>query len=84
MYRVVKPKTDRTAAQGTMQTPVRQNESLTKSAASIIADALLGDPEAVRLVARASGDGLETDKTWVLMTKLDRHARKMKAMMRDI
>lgn len=84
MYQVVKPKTDRIAAQVTTPTTVRQEESLAKSAASVIADALLGAPEAVRLVARAGGDGLETDKTWVLMTKLDRHARKMKALMRDI
>lgn len=80
MYRIVKPKTDH----NTVQTPANQEESIAKSAVSVIADALLGDPDAVRLVARADGNGLETDKTWVLMTKLDRQAQKMKALLRDI
>ena len=67
------------------QGATRENDTaIVKSAASIIADAMLGNPEAVQLVARSSGDGLETEKTWTLMTKLDREALRRKALLRDI
>ncbi len=79
-YRLVKPKTS-----PPVQGATRENDTaLVKSAASVIADAMLGDPEAVQLVARSSGDGLETEKTWTLMTKLDREAMRRKALLRDI
>ena len=77
-YRLVMPKTSPQGA-------TRENgTALVKSAASVIADAMLGDPEAVQLVARSSGDGLETEKTWTLMTKLDKDALRRKALLRDI
>ena len=77
-YRLVTPKTSPQGA-------TRENDTaLVKSAASVIADAMLGDPDAVQLVARSSGDGLETEKTWTLMTKLDRDALRRKALLRDI
>ena len=77
-YRLVIPKTSPQGA-------TRENgTALVKSAASVIADAMLGDPETVQLVARSNGDGLETEKTWTLMTKLDRDALRRKALLRDI
>ncbi len=77
-YRLVIPKT---SSQGA----IRENgTALVKSAASVIADAMLGDPEAVQLVARSNSDGLETERTWTLMTKLDRDALRRKALLRDI
>ena len=77
-YRLVMPKTSPQGA-------TRKNDTaLVKSAASVIADAMLGDPEAVQLVARSNSDGLETEKTWTLMTKLDRDALRRKALLRDI
>jgi len=77
-YRLVIPKTSPQGA-------IRENgTALVKSAASVIADAMLGDPEAVQLVARSNGNGLETEKTWTLMTKLDRAALRRKALLRDI
>ncbi len=77
-YRLVTPKTSPQGA-------TRENDiALVKSAASVIADAILGDPDAVQLVARSNGDGLETEKTWTLMTKLDREALRRKALLRDI
>jgi len=67
------------------QGATRKNDTaLVKSAVSVIADAMLGDPEAVQLVARSNGDGLETEKTWTLMTKLDRESLRRKALLRDI
>jgi len=77
-YRLVIPKTSPQGA-------IRENgTALVKSAASVIADAMLGDPEAVQLVARSNSDGLETEKTWTLMMKLDRDALRRKALLRDI
>ena len=77
-YRLVMPKTSPQGA-------TRKNDTaLVKSAVSVIADAMLGDPEAVQLVARSNGDGLETEKTWTLMTKLDRESLRRKALLRDI
>ena len=42
------------------------------SAASIIADAILMEPQAVQLVARSTGNNLEMDKDWELMSELDK------------
>ena len=42
------------------------------SAASIIANAILKEPHAVQLVARSSDNNLEMDKTWELMSALDK------------
>ena len=42
------------------------------SAAYTIADALLNDPQAVQLVARSDCHNLEMDKSWVLMSELDK------------
>ena len=43
-----------------------------KTAASLIADAILREAQAAQLVARSTGNNLEMDKTWELMTDLDK------------
>ena len=52
--------------------------------ASIIADALLNDPKAVQLVARSSGDNLEMEKNWELMSDLEREALIRKTILRNL
>ena len=42
------------------------------SLASIIADAILKEPEAAQLVARFGGDNLEMEKDWELMSEFDK------------
>jgi len=41
-------------------------------AASLIADAILFDPQAVQLVARFNGNNLEMEKDWEMMTEFDK------------
>lgn len=43
-----------------------------EKAASLIADAILFDPQVVQLVARSSGNALEMEKDWELMSELDK------------
>ena len=45
-----------------------------KTAAALIADAFLGEPHAAQLVARSSANNLEMEKTWELMSELDKDA----------
>ena len=48
-------------------------DKLTKNqAASLIADAILMEPEAVQLVARFNGNNLEMEKDWELMSEFDK------------
>ena len=54
------------------------------SAASLIADAILREPEAVQLVAYCPDDCLEMEKTWSLMSELDKDALIFKEMVRDL
>ena len=52
---------------------VTVSDTLTNSqAASLIADAILNEPQAVQLVARSDGNNLEMDKDWELMSELDK------------
>ena len=81
MYRVIKPKSENSTAPGVT---ANHDTSVVKSAVTVIADAMLGDKDAVQLVARSGEDGLETAKTWILMTKLDKEALRTKALLRDI
>ena len=53
-------------------------------AASIIADAILNDPQAVQLVARFDGNFLEMDKTWELMSELDKDELIDKKIVREL
>ena len=49
------------------------SDTLTKNqAASIIADAILFDPQVVQLVARSNDNNLEMEKDWELMSELDK------------
>ena len=54
------------------------------SAASLIADAILREPEAVQLVAYCPDNPLEMEKTWSLMSELDKDALIRKEMIRDL
>ena len=55
-----------------------------KSAVSLIVDAILNDPQAVQLVARSSGNNLELEKTWELMSELDKDELLHKKIFRDL
>ena len=55
-----------------------------KSAASLIADAFLREPQAVQLVARSSDNNLEMEKTWELMSELDKDALLHNKIFRDL
>ena len=48
------------------------NTLTNNQAASLIADAILFDPQAVQLVARSSSNNLEMEKDWELMSELDK------------
>lgn len=52
--------------------------------ASLIADALNGNENAVQLVAYCPDDCLEIDKTWELMSELDKDALIWKKMVREL
>lgn len=54
------------------------------SATSMIADAILFNPQAVQLVARFDGNFLEMDKTWELMSELDKDEFLNKKIVREL
>ena len=74
LYRVIqaKPNSAKTAK-------LNENE-LT----DIIADALLGEPYAVQLVARSNGNNLEMEKDWELMSELDKDEIIRKKIIREL
>ena len=53
-------------------------------AASLIADAILFEPEAVQLVARSDGNNLEMEKDWELMSELDKDELLDKKIIREL
>ena len=53
-------------------------------AASIIADAILMEPQVVQLVARSTGNNLEMEKDWELMSELDKDALLDKKIVREL
>ena len=53
-------------------------------AASIIADAVLMEPQAVQLVARSNGNNLEMEKDWELMSELDKEELLDKKIVREL
>ena len=55
-----------------------------KTAAALIADAMLGEPQSAQLVARSSGNNLEMEKTWELMTDLDKDELVHQKIFRDL
>ena len=54
------------------------------TAASIIADAILNDPQVVQLVARFDGNNLEMDKDWELMSELEKDELLDKKIIREL
>ena len=61
-----------------------ENSSTNISAASIIADAILLDPQAVQLVAYSTGNNLEMEKNWELMSELDKDEFIRKKIVREL
>ena len=55
-----------------------------KTAAALIADAILQEPQAAQLVARSSGNNLEMEKTWELMSELDKDELRHKKIFRNL
>ena len=55
-----------------------------KSLASIIADAILKEPQTAQLVARFGDDNLEMEKDWELMSELDKDALLDKKIIREL
>lgn len=62
---------------------ISDNQS-NNSTASIIADAILFDPQAVQLVARSDGNNLEMEKDWELMSELDKDEFLSKKIIREL
>ena len=73
-YRVIRSASD------SAKTSTLQEDELVK----IIADALLGEKYAVALVARSTGNNLEMEKDWELMSELDKDAFIQKRMVREL
>ena len=61
------------------------SDTLTNNqAASLIADAILNEPQVVQLVARSTGNNLEMEKDWELMSELDKDALLDKEIVREL
>ena len=64
---------------------VTVSETLTNTqAASLIADAILFEPEAVQLVARSNGNNLEMEKDWEMMSEFDKDEIIRKKIIREL
>ena len=74
VYRVIQPVND-----SAKTTSLKENEL-----AAIIADALLSEPYAIQLVARSSGNNLEMEKDWELMSELDKDELIDKKIVREL
>ncbi len=74
VYRVIQPESN-----STKTSSLKENE-LT----AIIADALLAEPYAVRLVARSTGNNLEMEKDWEMMSELDKDELINKKIVREL
>lgn len=72
---------DRSGTRYKLTTP---NISSNDSAASIIAEAILNEPQAAQIVARSTGNNLEMDKTWELMSELDKDELQRKKIIREL
>ena len=60
------------------------NKLSNSKAASIIADAILFDPQAVQLVARSNGNNLEIEKDWEMMSEFDKDEIIRKKIIREL
>ncbi len=74
MYRVIPSQNH-----STKTSTLKENELV-----AIIADALLGEPYAVQLVARFDGNNLEMDKDWELMSEFDKDEIINKKIVREL
>ena len=74
LYRVIQP-----VNHSAKTTALKENE-LT----AIIADALMGEPYAVQLVARFDDNALEMEKDWEMMSELDKDELINKKMIREL
>ena len=64
---------------------VTSSKTLTNNqAASLIADAILFDPQAVQLVARSDGNNLEMEKDWEMMSEFDKDEIIRKKIIREL
>ena len=64
---------------------VTSSKTLTNNqAASLIADAILFDPQAVQLVARSDGNNLEMEKDWEMMSEFDKDELIRKKIIREL
>ena len=64
---------------------VTVSDTLTNNqAASVIADAILMEPQVVQLVARSNGNNLEMEKDWELMSELDKDELLDKEIVREL
>ena len=74
VYRVIQ-----TESNSPKTSALKENELV-----AIIADALLGEPYAVQLVARSSGNNLEIEKDWELMSEFDKDEIIRKKIIREL
>lgn len=64
---------------------VTVSDTLTNNqAASIIADAILMEPQVVQLVARSTGNNLEMEKDWEMMSEFDKDEIIRKKIIREL
>ena len=74
VYRVIQPESNSTKTSN-----LKENELV-----AIIADALLGEPYAVQLVARFGDNNLEMEKDWEMMSELDKDELINRKMVREL
>ena len=74
VYRVIQPVND------SAKTAALKENTLT----AIIADALLGEPYAVQLVARFDSNALEMEKDWEMMSEFDKDEIIRKKIIREL
>ena len=74
VYRVIQPESN-----STKTSALKENELV-----AIIADALLGEPYAVQLVARFGDNNLEMEKDWEMMSELDKDELINRKMVREL
>ena len=74
VYRVIQPESN-----STKTSALKKNELV-----AIIADALLGEPYAVQLVARSTGNNLEMEKDWEMMSEFDKDELIRKKIIREL
>ena len=74
VYRVIQPESN-----STKTSDLKENEL-----AAIIADALLGEPYAVQVVARFGDKNLEMEKDWEMMTEFDKDEIINRKMVREL